>query len=471
MIFASLTFLYLFLPICLVVYFLCRGIGAKNLALTACSLFFYAWGEPIWIVLILFSALADFFHGRLLDQWTSDRARSAVVLSSVTTNVGLLATFKYSGFIVANVNGLLGTSLSTPSLGLPLGISFYSFQTLSYTIDVYRRDVHAERKFSNFLLFVSLFPQLIAGPIVRYKDIQREIRERSHSLEQVSAGITRFCNGLFAKVILANGAGELVQLYMPQSGSPAGILDAWFGAFLFGLQIYFDFSGYSSMAIGLGMIFGFHYLENFNYPYVARSATEFWRRWHISLGNFFRDYVYIPLGGRRRSAIRNLFAVWFLTGLWHGAGWNFIAWGLYFGFFIYLERAFLHRVLARMPVATGHLYLLTIAMIGWVLFYFEDSAQLLSHLQTMFGLNDARLFSEELVLSVQRNYFWIFLAIVSCLPVYPIVTNHIHRATAARRLHPVFAQSILLLPNVLILGIATAMLVGRSYNPFIYFRF
>ena len=319
MVFASLTFLGFFLPLTLLVYFLLPRLAWRNAWMVVASLWFYAWGEPVWVVLLLISAGVDYVHALIITRYRSHPLVRLAVVSCLVINLGILGVFKYSGFLMQNINLLLGTQLPVPSFALPLGISFYTFQTISYVIDVYRGEVPAQRSFWKFLMYVGMFPQLVAGPIVRYGHIMEAIESRVASLSDISQGITRFCVGLFKKVAIANIAGELVVRYLERDLATLSTGEAWFGLSMFALQIYFDFSGYSDMAIGLGRMFGFKFNENFEHPYIARSATEFWRRWHISLGTFFRDYLYIPLGGKRRHPFRNLFIVWFLTGLWQGA--------------------------------------------------------------------------------------------------------------------------------------------------------
>jgi len=467
MVFASLIFLYVFLPLNLLGYFALRREDHRNLLLIVFSLGFYAWGEPIWVLLLLFSSVADFAHGRVIEATRGTRWAKVALGSSLVINLGLLAVFKYAGFACEVVNDLFSTSLSAPSqLSLPIGISFYTFQTISYVIDVYRGELPAQRSFFKFLLFVSLFHQLVAGPIVRYAHIAAEIEARVHTLAGASAGISRFCVGLFKKVCIANVAGELVLQTIARDAGQLSVAEGWFGLVMFSLQIYFDFSAYSDMAIGLGLICGFHYHENFNHPYVARSATEFWRRWHISLGSFFRDYLYIPLGGNRRWVYRNLLIVWGLTGLWHGASWNFLLWGLYFGVLIALERLVLHKVLAALPAAVGHVYLLFAAVLGWALFYFEDLERLRAFMRLLFGASEQPGLSPELGPLIQANALWLALALVLCVPVAPRL-RELLRARAGPRLAG-GAEAAL---NLGLLLVSTAMLVGGTYNPFLYFRF
>jgi alginate O-acetyltransferase complex protein AlgI len=335
------------------------------------SLFFYAWGEPKWISVMLLCTLVNYITGILAEKHKGKWQSRAALVASLIINLGALGFFKYAGFLVSNLNHLTGLSISFAEIALPIGISFYTFQSMSYVIDVYRGEVEAQRSYWKLLLYVSLFHQLIAGPIVRYKDIAAEIENRRVTLDTFSAGINRFVVGLGKKVILANTAGKLSALFLDIPAADMSVLGGWYGIILFAIQIYFDFSGYSDMAIGLGKMFGFTYKENFDYPYISKSATEFWRRWHISLGTFFRDYLYIPLGGNRHHHIRNLTIVWLLTGLWHGASWNFILWGLYYGLLIILEKLFLDKWLKKLPAVFNHIYLLFIVYnrMGFLLLY------------------------------------------------------------------------------------------------------
>ncbi|MCR2024419.1 MBOAT family protein [Anaerotruncus colihominis] len=469
MVFANLLFIYLFLPLNLILYFLSKRIVYRNLVLVAFSFVFYAWGEPVWFMLLLTSAAFDYMHGRLIDRFRGTWMAKAAVASSLALNLLLLGSFKYSGFIVRTVNDLLGTSFGVPAFALPIGISFYTFQTISYVVDVYRGDTEAQSNPVYYLLYLSMYHQLVAGPVVRYADVAREIRSRTVDAAGFSEGLTRFVFGLAKKVLVANAAGSLADTYMAAAPANLSVGAAWFGAALFTLQIYYDFSGYSDMAIGLGRMFGFHYKENFNYPYIARSVAEFWRRWHISLSSFFRDYVYIPLGGNQSHPYRNLFIVWFLTGLWHGASWNFILWGLFYGVFIMLERAFLGEWLRRIPAAFSHVYLLFLTLIGWVVFYFTDLDQLGGYLRAMFGLAGNRLWDSGTQITLLNNIFWFLLAAVFCIPIIKWI-----RQFLSDRLSPEKAAVLLGLQpllNLVLLLVSTAQLVGQSYNPFLYYRF
>lgn len=468
MVFASLIFLYIFLPLNLALYYITKKANFRNIILTLFSFVFYAWGEPVWIFLLLFSCSVDYLNALYIQKHKGTKKAKIGIVSSVIFNIGLLVVFKYSGFLYENLNSLFGWHLTAPSFTLPIGISFYTFQSVSYVIDVYRGEVPAQRSLLKFLMFVSLYHQLVAGPIVRYSHIANEIDNRKFNIKDISSGIHRFCIGLFKKVCIANVAAEYVHKYMDGDLSRLSTGEAWFGVIMFSVQIYFDFSGYSDMAIGLGKMFGFHYHENFNYPYMANSATDFWRRWHISLGTFFRDYIYIPLGGNKKSAIRNLFIVWFLTGLWHGASWNFICWGLYFGLLIYIERLFLMKILNKVkPLA--HLYLIFIAVIGWALFYFTDFSKLLSYLQLMFGQTGNPGWSIQLNLVLQENVFWLLITLLLCFPVYRWANHKFKRMLTRDNFSWMWMLSTGF--NFALLILSTAMLAGKSYNPFIYYRF
>ncbi len=468
MIFASLLFLYAFFPACLIIYFSCRNIKAKNLTLLVFSLFFYAWGEPLWVFVMMLTALVDYMCARLIEQNRGSPTAKLGLVISLCVDLGLLAVMKYSGFLVQSLNALLPFDLPVPSVTLPLGISFYTFQTMTYVIDVYRGDTRAQRSYRDYLMYLCMFPQLVAGPIVRYSTIAEEINDRRSTPEDTAYGLFRFCIGLGKKVILANTAGSLSAQFLDGDLAALSTVGAWVGILLYSMQIYFDFSGYSDMAIGMGRIFGFHFYENFNYPYISRSVSEFWRRWHISLGGFFRDYVYIPLGGNRRHLYRNLVIVWFLTGLWHGASWNFIVWGLWFGLFIILERRW--NFAERLPRAVSHVYTLLVVVIGWVFFYYTDMSRGLTLLRRMFG--GASSFGLDAISGARvMNYlFFIAAAVIACLPVFP----RLREALTDRR-RTSYAPGVMIAWEiaacVVLLIVCTALLVGESYNPFLYFRF
>ncbi|MDR2908805.1 MAG: MBOAT family protein [Oscillospiraceae bacterium] len=469
MVFANLIFLYLFLPANFLLYFLTKNQTYRNVVLIAFSLFFYAWGEPVWIVALLFSGTIDYFHGLFIERHMGKKIAVLGVVSSLVLNLGLLFTFKYSGFAVENLNLLLGTGIPVPGFALPIGISFYTFQTISYSVDVYRGKVKAQHSFMTFLLFVSLYHRLVAGPIVRYSEVEHEIGEEIPTWQGMGDGISRFCVGLLKKVAVANYAGKLLGQYLAGSLSELSLPGAWFGALMFSIQLYYDFSGYSDMALGLGRMFGCHYYENFSYPYIAKSATEFWRRWHISLGGFFRDYVYISLGGNRRLVYRNIFIVWFLTGLWHGASWNYILWGLYYGLFLAIERLFLGELLKKLPAFFSHLYLILITLVGWTVFYFEDLGSLGEALGVMFGFAGRPVKDTGLGIAVTNNIFWLILALAFCAPILPLLKRKIAGIKSAHaRVAVLYGRAAV---SLAILLICTAMLVGESYNPFLYFKF
>ena len=345
MVFSSLTFIYLFLPICFILYYSAKTIEVKNYVLLAMSLLFYAWGEPKWIIVMIISSFVEYCGGLLIDKY-KDTWKAKIALGvSVSISLLFLIIFKYFDFFATTSNSLFNTEIGILGLGLPIGISFYTFQTITYTVDVYRGRAGVQKSFADLLLYVSMFPQLIAGPIVRYVDIDEQIRNRSVNIKDASYGVTRFLIGLAKKALLANFAGQIVKDFLTGDLNKISVVGAWIGIISYAFQIYFDFSGYSDMAIGLGHMFGFKYVENFNYPYISKSISEFWKRWHISLTTFFREYVYIPLGGNRKHHVFNLLIVWFLTGMWHGASWNFILWGLYYFVFIVIERLFLGNIL------------------------------------------------------------------------------------------------------------------------------
>jgi alginate O-acetyltransferase complex protein AlgI len=470
MVFSSLLFLLGFLPVFGVCVIITRKrIDLQNSALIALSLFFYALGEPVYVGLMLLSVCLNYGSALIIERTTDRYWKDATLYVSVIINLGILGLFKYAAFFVDIVNNLTGLAIGFVGYTLPIGISFYTFQALSYTIDVYRGEVKAQTRFSHVLMYIVLFPQLIAGPIVRYTDIQREIINRTLTWVSMSEGIVRFTIGLFKKVCLANPLGEQANLWLGVPVTESSILGGWWGLVCFGLQIYFDFSGYSDMAIGLGKMMGFTFPENFRYPYISRSVSEFWRRWHMTLGSFFRDYVYIPLGGNRRFPYRNLVVVWLLTGLWHGANWNFILWGLFYGLFIGLEKAGVLAILQRMPIVIGHLYLLYVTLIGWSLFYFTDIVHIFRFWELLHGLTSAPYSDFRLETAVQSNFLLLAVALVACLPVYPAVLVPLYD-TWNRRFRGVLQFSIWV-GGVLLLMCSIALLVNQSYNPFIYFRF
>lgn len=464
MVFSSLIFLYVFLPVCLGIYFLTKDVRKKNIVLLAASLLFYAWGEPVWIVLLLFSSTMNFVMGWLIDQAKDTPKAKKYLIASIVMNLALLGIFKYTGLFVSTINGITGIHIPVPAITLPIGISFYTFQAMSYTIDVYWGKVGVQRSLLNFVLYVSLFPQLIAGPIVRYSEIEHQLSERKTTVNGFSQGILRFLCGLSKKVLIANFAGKICTSLIG-SLEGATFLGVWMGIIFFAVQIYFDFSGYSDMAIGLGKIFGFTYGENFNHPYISTSITEFWRRWHISLSSFFRDYVYIPLGGNRKFQLRNILIVWLLTGLWHGASWNFVLWGVYYGIVLVIEKYLLKKVLEKLPKAVSWLYSIIVIVIGWALFYFTDFASLSTAFSVMFGSMHAPLYDPKTLLIVTNNLSFLLIAALAATPLGTYLAGRL-------KLKNEKAYSILsVVYTVLMLLVSTAALVGESYNPFLYFRF
>lgn len=469
MVFSSLPFLFYFLPITLVVYFISPR-KIQNATLAIISLIFYAWGEPVYIVLLLFSALADYVHGLWIEKYRKDAPNKARIglISSIIVNLAVLFFFKYANFIVDNVNQLLSLQLDPLDLPLPIGISFYTFQTMSYTIDVYRGQVKAQRNLINFTLYVSLFPQLIAGPIVRYALIEQEINDRKWNSHQFAEGVQIFTIGLGKKVLLANSLAVLWNQTEATAAPDLTVMAAWLGIIAFMFHIYFDFSGYSDMAIGLGKMFGFTFPMNFNYPYIARSATEFWRRWHMTLGGWFRDYLYIPLGGNRGGKLklyRNLFIVWGATGLWHGASWNFILWGLYFGVILALEKAFLLKFLDKIPRFFQHSYLLLVVIFSWVLFAFEELATGLAYAKTMLGLGS--LYQTEDLYNLSAFGILFILATFASTPLWKQIDQALQKFKRFLSVREVIRFGAI----IGILLLSTAYLVDDSFNPFIYFRF
>ena len=463
--------MYLFLPICLLLYFILHGIKARNYLLLVMSLLFYAWGEPKWIILMIVTTLIDYGAGLLVDQYRGQKLAKWALAGSVVITLSFLAVFKYLGFFNQNLNQIFGAELPTQIFNLPIGISFYTFQAITYVVDVYRGKAQVQRSYANLLLYVALFPQLIAGPIVRYTDIAAQLENREMTLPGFSKGITRFVTGLGKKVLLANIAGQVATSLIGGDLSKASVLGAWLGIFAYTFQIYFDFSGYSDMAIGLGHMFGFTYVENFNYPYISKSITEFWRRWHISLSTFFRDYVYIPLGGNRRHQLRNMFIVWALTGLWHGASWNFVLWGLYYFVFLAIEKLFLGKFLEKLPAVVGHAYALFIIVVGWVFFYFDDVSRLGQMLKLMFGFSgQAGVLPTDTVL-LKNHLVFFLVAIIACIPVSKLVKALLIRLSRKGSVQESLAGAAGILYDVALLFFSTAALVGASYNPFLYFRF
>ena len=473
MVFSSFVFLLAFLLIVLFLHYICPGRG-RNVVLLVASLIFYAWGEPVYVLIMLFSTVFDYTNGILIEHFQKKNCpgkAKVVLIIDLCGNLGILGFFKYADFFIGNLNTITGAGLSLLHIALPIGISFYTFQTMSYTIDVYRKVVPAQHNILNFATYVTLFPQLIAGPIVQYKTVAKELAHRKVSLEDFSEGAFRFSIGLAKKVLLANQIGSLwntiSQLHQMSAAT------AWLGAIAYSFQIYFDFSGYSDMAIGLGRMFGFHFLENFNFPYMSKTITEFWRRWHISLSSWFREYVYIPLGGNRKGIFRtvfNLLVVWALTGLWHGASWNFMLWGIYFFVFIAAEKLLLSRLLSKNR-AVSHIYLLIIVFFGWILFRFESLSDVWCVIRGMFGANGNPLSSFEAFTTVKSYVIMLIIAVLACTPIFKNLTDRLKfGALKSRGALAAYSVAQLIVPAVLLI-ISAAALVGDSYNPFLYFRF
>jgi alginate O-acetyltransferase complex protein AlgI len=465
MVFADLFFLFAFLPafaLCYLLAGLAKGNGVKNGVLVAFSLIFYAWGEPVYVFLLLGCALLNWLFGRGIDR--KGKGRTFWLVSGLICNLAILGTFKYLGFF-ADLLGRCGLQVQVPEIALPIGISFYTFQSISYLVDVYRKESKAQRRFGDLLLYISMFPQLIAGPIVRYGTIAREIHDRHVSFQDVADGSFRFLVGLGKKVILANQLSEVSDQFLAGDLAHVSTAGAWVGLVAFTLQIYFDFSGYSDMAIGMGRCMGFHFKENFDHPYCCNSITDFWRRWHISLGSFFRDYLYIPMGGNRHHQFFNILVVWFLTGLWHGASWNFVLWGLYFGLIVALEKFTILRW--KVPAAVLHIYSLILVVLGWGIFYFVDFGRMTDFFGILFG--GAETLSDFTVGSALRSRFWLWIgALVCCLPLGRWLHDLIGEKNILGR--SVLSVSKLVLA-VALLAVSTALLVGATNNPFIYTRF
>ena len=464
MIFSSLTFLFAYLPLTLAVYFL-APLRWRNLVLLLVSLFFYGWGEPVYISIMILSILIDYTHGMLVEKYRSnDKLARYFVGQSVAFNLLLLGFFKYWDFLAANLSLIPGVTVPQLGIALPIGISFFTFQTMSYTIDVYRRDAPVQRNIIRFGAFVTMFPQLIAGPIVKYKTVAEELNHREHTFENFALGARRFCVGLAKKVLLANSIGALWEAQLAAQGADTlTVVGGWMGLLAFGFQIYFDFSGYSDMAIGLGWIFGFHFNENFDHPYLSKSVSEFWRRWHMSLTSWFREYLYIPLGGNRggtAKALRNILIVWFCTGFWHGASWNFILWGMYFALWLILEKYVLKNVLAKSPAVFKHFYTLVIVFVGWGIFAMEDLTVCGQYLSACFG--GAPLWSTVDGYTL-RSYVVTFVALVAASTTLGVKGWNRLPAKVQKIMTPILMAMSLIL--------CTAYLVDGSYNPFLYFRF
>lgn len=467
MVFSSIVFLYLYLPITLIVYFITPA-RFRNIWLFLVNLIFYGWGEPIYIGLMLLSILLNFVVGVIIGRCGQEKKKTAknVLIINIILNVALLVFFKYFDFLIESLSAIpVLSGLKPLGISLPIGISFYTFQAMSYPIDVYRQETKYQKSFLKFGTYVALFPQLIAGPIVRYRDVAESLEERHIDAARVAKGIRRFCVGLGKKVLLANNIGQLWDVYHALPAEQLTVAGAWLGAIAFTFQIYFDFSGYSDMAIGLGEMLGFTFLENFDYPYISKSITEFWRRWHISLSSWFKDYVYVPLGGNRKGLKRqivNILIVWSITGLWHGASWNFLLWGLYYGMLLMVEKLFLYEKLKKIPSWISHCYAMFFVIGGWMIFAIEDFQKLTGYLGTMIGIGGAGLLSSQ-VLYYLRNY----LAVLVILTVAGLPVGKKLYEKMPKNVQKVFSTVGVLF----VLMVCTAYLVDSTYNPFLYFRF
>ena len=462
MVFSSIVFLFVFLPVVLALYYVVPAIRWKNVILLAASIIFYAWGEPVYIVLMLLSILFNFVMGLELERLREDSRRKKLnLIFTVIVNLCILGFFKYYGFLLGSINSAFHFHIPYRELALPVGISFYTFQTLSYILDLYRGDIKVQKNLLDFALYITMFPQLIAGPIVRYVDIQEQLESRVISWHKAGVGAEYFIKGLAKKVLLANTAGAVYTSIQGLGGEYQTVVTSWIGILFYTMQIYFDFSGYSDMAIGLGKMMGFQFCKNFDYPYTSRSVTEFWRRWHISLGTWFREYVYIPLGGNRVSVakhIRNILVVWALTGLWHGAAWNFVLWGLYYGVFLLLEKYLWGRYLERLPGWVGNLYTMFFVIIGWVFFSNTDLGAGLAYLGSLFGVGVAGFANATTLFYLKSSLLLLVICIVCSRPW----AYRWYKRVAGQR--PVAAAVI----NAVLLLLSIAFLVYDSYNPFLY---
>ena len=458
MLFSSLNFIFVFFPLFLLIYYLVP-FKLKNIVLLIFSLIFYAWGEPKYIILLIIITLLDYICGIIIDKYkNNNKIKKIIMVFCVVSNLLFLIFFKYTNFIIDNINGL-GLHVKTLDIALPLGISFYIFQTMSYIIDLYKDKVPAEKNFFNFLTYVSMFPQLVAGPIVRYEDVVKELKSRKIDFDSFVQGLFLFLTGLFEKVLIANNVGYLHSLIVKDI-SNISLFTAWLGIISFALQIYFDFNGYSTMAIGMGKMLGFNYPKNFNYPYIATSITDFWRRWHITLSSWFRDYVYIPLGGNRVKKYRwliNIMIVWILTGIWHGASWNFVIWGVYFGIILILEKLFVGKIIDKLPGFFKHVYALFLILIGWLIFFCDDLTLLYKYIPKIFV--NSNIIDNEFIFYIKNYMIFLVSGILFSIPI----VNKINK-TRIIRIMTVFVY-------VLLFVVSISQLCSDSYNPFLYFRF
>lgn len=476
MVFSSLTFLFAFLPIVFIIYYAVPQ-KAKNVVILVSGLLFYAWGEPIYVLAMILSTFIDYTAGRIIDKYDDKpKIRTICLIVSLVMNIGLLGTFKYLGFLINSVNGWFGLSIPNPNLPLPIGISFFTFQSMSYTIDLYRRNIKVQKSAVNFIAFVTLFPQIVAGPIVRYEDVQNELEYRSITEKMLGDGISRFITGLGKKVLIANNIGMLWTQVKGMDYGELSAVTAWLGILAFTFQIYFDFSGYSDMAIGLGKMMGFNFPENFNYPYMSHSISEFWRRWHMTLGAWFKSYIYIPLGGNRKGLPRtivNLLIVWAITGIWHGASWNFMLWGVYFGVLIILERLFMGKVLEKIPSFFSWLYTFVLVVFGWVMFEAVDTSivnvgemfgQVFSYIGAMFGANG-------MVMDNTASFAIVNYGVMFAICILGSSDMLKNAADYIRKKAPEWIQYGFPVAQTAVMLASVAYITTSSYNPFLYFNF
>lgn len=468
MVFSSMVFLFAFLPIVMLLYY-AAPMKLRNIILAVSGVFFYAWGEPVYVLMMLLTIAVDFFCGLLLSRYDGNKkARLAVLVLTIILNLGFFVVFKYSSFIITNINDWFNLNINDPKLPLPIGISFYTFQAMSYVIDLYRKEIAVQKNIINFTGYVTMFPQLIAGPIVRYSDIEHEINHREITLTKMSDGVSIFLKGLAKKVLLANNIGMIWTSIKALDYATLPTLTAWIGILAFTFQIYYDFSGYSDMAIGLGKMLGFEFPPNFEHPYLSKSITEFWRRWHMTLGSWFRSYVYIPLGGNRGGTlktIRNLLIVWALTGFWHGASWNFMFWGLYFGVIIVIERFFLLKHLQKLPKLIQWAYSFLLIVLGWVLFEMNSLSSIGSFMSALFGLNGAGLYNPQ-------SFFYLTSNLVIFVLCAVFSTKLIHRPAAwLYKKSEGSYRFVKLSAGLIMLSLSICYIATSGYNPFLYFNF
>lgn len=473
MVFSGLFFITVFLPAVLILYYISKNRTYRNTVLTIMSLAFYAWGEPVFVLLLLLTSAFVYIIALLIQKNLGKPLSKIYLLSGISIVIAVLAFFKYSGFIAENLSALFKFENSFNDIALPLGLSFYTFTCISYLVDVYKMKTAAQRNFMDLLMYISIFFTVTSGPIQRYPDWQSDIKGDRETWDKFNYGVHRFIIGLAKKAILANTAGSLISSFMGTDYSKLSVQGAWIGILLFSLQIYFDFAGYSDMAIGLASMFGFSIKENFNYPYISRSASEFWRRWHITLGSFFKDYVYIPLGGNRKYRIRNLLIVWFLTGLWHGASWNFVIWGLYFFILLFIEKTFLQKLFDRIPKIFSHLYFLLVMLIGWVFFYNTDLLKAIQYIGIMFNINAVSFSDPILTILFNNNVLFIIVAIICTVPLGKFLKEQADKLEnrISKGNTDIVNRIVLPVLNILLLAVSIIFLVGDTYTPFLYFNF